>query len=117
MNSKAFDLVVNQPPAGFFTAQDQEALEEDVLLGPGRLVGRGPGGTMSIPRAVWEGDFNLFGVTLRCYVLDDEAKTRIINADDVARLFEVMGQEGNVMPSDEEAMRDFMRWQRGVDHG
>jgi hypothetical protein len=74
---------------------------------------------MGIPRAIWEGTFKLFGVTLRCYVLDDEAKTRIINADDVARLFEVMGQEYNVMqmPSDDEAMRDFMRWQRGIDHG
>jgi hypothetical protein len=70
---------------------------------------------MGIPRAIWEGTFTMFGVTLRCYVLDDGA--RIIHADDVARLFEVMGQEGNVMPSDEEAIREFAMWQKGVDHG
>jgi len=68
-----------------------------------------------IPKAVWEGEFVIFGVRLRCYVLDD--KNRLINADDVARLFEVMGQEGNVMPADEEAIRDFSMWQKGVDHG
>ena len=68
---------------------------------------------MSIP--TWEGTFKLFGVTLRCYVLDDEARTRIINAEDVARLFDQMERGGDTMPMDEEELRNFARWQRGTE--
>lgn len=62
------------------------------------------------PKAIWEGTFELFGVRLRCYVLDDQAQTRIIHADDLVKLFGVMGQEGNC---DEEELREFILWQRG----
>lgn len=73
----------------------------------------------SIPRAIWEGTFKLFGVELRCYVLDDGA--RIINAEDVAKLFEQMEsatyagdmREGETIPLDSEELQRFARWQRG----
>jgi hypothetical protein len=68
---------------------------------------------VSIPRAIWEGTFKLFGVTLRCYVLDDENNTRIINAEDVARLFEKMERGGDTIPLDDYELRRFAMWQRG----
>ena len=47
--------------------------------------------TEEIPMVVWEGAFVLFGVKVRCYVLDDGQ--RIMNADDTSRLFERMGDK------------------------
>jgi len=66
-----------------------------------------------IPRAIWEGTFKLFGVELRCSVLDDEARTRIVNAEDVARLFAKMEQGGDTMPMDDAELQRFASWQRG----
>lgn len=67
-----------------------------------------------IPRATWEGTFTIYGVPLRCAVLDDEAHTRVINGEDVARLFGEMesgSDDALFEPTDLEA---FSRWQKGL---
>jgi len=63
-----------------------------------------------LPKAIAEASFKVFGVTLRCYVLDDGH--RIINADDVDALLEAMSQEG---PKEEGEIMEFAIWQRGVE--
>ena len=65
-----------------------------------------------VPVAVWEGSFRLFGVDVRCYVLDDGQ--RIIHADDVVALFEAMGSGGAQVVDDADLMA-FARWGKGVD--
>lgn len=61
-----------------------------------------------IPKAVSEAEFTLFGVRLRCYVLDDGS--RIINAEDMIELFRAM-ESGNSDPGD---MAAFASWQAGM---
>lgn len=39
----------------------------------------------AIPEATWEGEINIAGVTIRCYVLDNGM--RIFNADDIEKFF------------------------------
>jgi len=66
-----------------------------------------------IPKAIWEGVFPVFGVPLRCYVLDNGQ--RIINADDMDRLFEFMGTEecgaGRTQKDIEMELIAFRNWQ------
>lgn len=63
-----------------------------------------------LPKAVWEGEFKIFGVTLRCYVLDNGK--RIINAEDVATLFDTMGS-GTPL-TDVNVLDDFAKWIKGA---
>lgn len=70
-----------------------------------------------MPQAVWEGAFTIFGVKLKCYVLDDGR--RILDADDVAALFDAMGD-----PKTEEECVAFAgeidrlaMWIKGVERG
>ena len=65
-----------------------------------------------IPVAVWSGTFHLFGVDIRCCVLDDGR--RLIVGDDIAKLFDAMGSYAAANTKAEaEAMAKFFRWQRG----
>jgi len=66
----------------------------------------------AIPKTIWEGAFTIFGVTLRCCVLDDENHTRVINADDLTRLFEVMEAGVDVIPVADHELEKFVRWQK-----
>ena len=61
------------------------------------------------PTAVWSGVLILSGVRMRCYVLDDGM--RIIDADDLARLFEAWD---NDVPLDLAEVEAFAKWQRGI---
>jgi len=61
--------------------------------------------------AIWEGTFKLFGIELRCCVLNDG--TRVVNAEDMARLFGQMERGGDTIPMDEEELNNFARWQKG----
>jgi hypothetical protein len=60
----------------------------------------------TIPQPVWSGEFTLFGVTLHCHVLSDGQ--RIIEADDVADLFEAMG--GALDEIDQAGIEELARW-------
>jgi hypothetical protein len=42
-----------------------------------------------LPLAIWEGEFQILGVTLKCVVLDDGR--RVIDGDSLELLFEAMG--------------------------
>ena len=66
------------------------------------------------PRAVWEGTFTLMGVPLRCYTLADGR--RIINADDVAALFEHMGGGDDIDPQAlQMELDEFSKWRMAHD--
>ena len=65
---------------------------------------------MKLPKAVWEGTFNFGGIELRCYVLDDGK--RIINSDDMAKLFKAM-EEKDLEFTPEEVDK-FSRWNMGI---
>ncbi len=65
----------------------------------------------TLPRAVWEGTFTLYGVPVRCAVLDNGQ--RVLHAEDVAALFAAMGQEDREYPIGDVAA--FSRWQKGLD--
>jgi hypothetical protein len=62
-----------------------------------------------VPTAVWEGTFKVFRVDVRCYVLDDGR--RIMNAEDVERVFAAKGKPVAPDPGELEAMA---MWSRGV---
>lgn len=63
----------------------------------------------AIPTAVWTGTFTLFGVDVRCSVLDNGQ--RVVHSEDVHRMFIAMADESrDYGPGDIEA---FSRWQRG----
>lgn len=65
--------------------------------------------TLDEKRAIWEGQFSLFGVMVRCYVLADGQ--RILDAESVHALFEAMSDpDVKATPSDIEA---FARWVQG----
>jgi len=67
--------------------------------------------TDEIPNAVWEGTFSVFGLTLRCYTLDNGQ--RIINADDFHDLMERLqaGSDEDLMSPE---MEVFAKWQAGA---
>ncbi len=67
---------------------------------------------MTIPAAVWEGEFTVFGVTVRCAVLDDGE--RVINAEDTHRLMKAMARpESRSTPKAD--FEQFARWISGAD--
>lgn len=57
------------------------------------------------PQAVWRGEFRLFGIMVRCYVLDDGRQ--IIESASMVELLRAM-EDGTLDPGDLEA---FARWQ------
>jgi len=61
-----------------------------------------------VPHAVWSGSFRLFGVDVKCYVLDNGE--RIIEADSFHAVLEAMGSGAEIDTAQVEA---FTRWQRG----
>lgn len=60
----------------------------------------------SLTMAVWSGVFKIGSVDLKCHLLSDGR--RIVEADSIAKLFSVRGDEIVVDQVDA-----FMRWQRG----
>ncbi len=66
---------------------------------------------MDVPTATMAGTFEMCGVMLRCYVLEDG--TRIIDAEDVVALFAAMEStdEGGITP---EQAEEFARFCKGL---
>lgn len=68
-----------------------------------------------IPTAIGSSAFTIFGVTVKCHVLDDGQ--RIVDADDVAAMFRAMeqpslsGDLSRVALDDE--LKGFARWMSG----
>lgn len=62
-----------------------------------------------IPVAVWSGTFRVIGVDLRCHVLADGR--RIVNADDVARMF--AAADGEATEAEVAQLEAFLRWRCG----
>jgi protein associated with RNAse G/E len=66
-----------------------------------------------LPKAIAESQFTLFGINLKCYVLDNGA--RIIDAKDMESLFEAM-QYANALDdvvTTNEELEKFAKWQLG----
>jgi hypothetical protein len=63
--------------------------------------------------AIWSSEFTVMGVKLRCYVLDNGV--RVINCDDLEKLLDHMGTLLEPTAEDEEEVKRFSRWQRGLD--
>lgn len=66
--------------------------------------------TDDLPIRVWSGTFDIWGVTLHCHVLSNGV--RIIEADDIARLFDRMGDANCI--EGEGDLSGFAKWQSGV---
>lgn len=66
---------------------------------------------MTVPVPILSCEFKLFGVILHCHVLDNGQ--RIIEADDVADLFEVMGGDLDETDSTDDVER-FAKWMKGI---
>lgn len=64
----------------------------------------------AMPKAVWEGTFTLFGVTLRCATLDNGE--RVIRAEDMARFFKALQEPGGP-DLDMDEVRRFNSWKAG----
>lgn len=64
----------------------------------------------NIPKAVWSGEFVVFGVQLKCHTLDNGQ--RIIESDSLARLFDEM--ENPNCTGDASDFTALSRWQRGL---
>ena len=62
---------------------------------------------VALPVATWEGSFTVYGVRMRCYVVNG---VRIINAEDVAAFCRVLEREHYAADGDLEA---FAAWQKG----
>lgn len=65
-----------------------------------------------LPTAVSSSEITLFGVTLHCHVLDDGQ--RIIEAEDVSRLFAAM-ENTEREQAQIEGLEEFARFCRGTD--
>lgn len=65
-----------------------------------------------LPAAIAEASFNLFGVPLRCYVLDNGQ--RIVDADDVAALFDAMANGDGSEPSND-GLDKLAKWLKGIE--
>jgi hypothetical protein len=61
--------------------------------------------TQDIPVAVWSGTFTVFGVEMKCHVLDNGQ--RIIEADSLQNFFEALEGSSNF---DEGDLMAFHRW-------
>lgn len=61
-----------------------------------------------IPKAVWEGDIDIMGIKLKCFVLDDGR--RIIDANSMAEFIAAMADPSQQMaPDDIIEMVKFLR--------
>jgi hypothetical protein len=66
------------------------------------------------PQAVWSGSFRIFGVEVKCHVLDDGR--RIIEADSMDQLLGAITAPGSdLTDEDREALAGFLDWQHGRD--
>lgn len=63
-----------------------------------------------VPQAVSEATFTLFGVTLRCYVLDNGQ--RVIHSDDVYAFIDALAYGDGSNPND--SMESLARWLKGI---
>ena len=63
-----------------------------------------------LPQAIWSGTFTVFGVEMKCHVLNDGR--RVIEAESLEKLFEVWAA-GEAVPLGD--INDFARWQQGVE--
>lgn len=61
-----------------------------------------------LPVAIWSGTVRLFGIDLRCSVLDDGR--RVILAEDAERLFAALESGKPPTRANNEALAAFMRW-------
>jgi len=89
------------------------AVEEECRLARRKILAHlteESGVEASISKSIWAGTFTVFGVTLRCHVLDNGQ--RIIEAEDVHRLLAVI-QNGDGPAADPGDMDAFARWQKG----
>lgn len=62
-----------------------------------------------IPKIIWSGSFSIFGVEVKCHVLDDGQ--RIIEEDSMVALFD---GTADVSSCDEKELEKFSCWQKGV---
>lgn len=65
-----------------------------------------------LPVSIWRGELKLFGITLHCHVLSDGR--RIVDAADVAAMFEVMagGPDDETDPAEIYRFRDCLKGDR-----
>jgi hypothetical protein len=61
-----------------------------------------------LPAAVWSGTFNVWGIEMRCHVLNDG--TRIIEKESFDKFMDAMA-DGMPAADDDELMA-FLRWQK-----
>ncbi len=61
-----------------------------------------------IPKSVWSGSFNVFGVELKCHVLDNGQ--RVIEADSMADFLN--GVADADVPAEDPNLDEFVRWFR-----
>jgi hypothetical protein len=64
-----------------------------------------------IPNAIGGAVFTLFGVPLRCFILDNGQ--RVIHEDDVTALLAVMNSDGPVPTVDAREVEAFALWRAG----
>ncbi len=105
-NRKAPTLIGGYECADFTGRDVHGAIDRAVALERARCAAEKT--TNSLP--IWSGEFILLGVTLHCHVLSDGR--RIIEAHDVANLFEAMG--GDIDESDDPGVAEFARWMKGT---
>jgi len=63
-----------------------------------------------LPQAKYEGSFTIFGVNLKCAVLDDGR--RVFEAESMEKLFEAMA-DPNTPEQNEEVLMEFAKWCKG----
>jgi hypothetical protein len=62
-----------------------------------------------IPKSVWSGSFNVFGVELKCRVLNNGQ--RIIEADSMADFFNSLADDADAVAEDPN-LEEFVKWFR-----
>ena len=63
----------------------------------------------TIPKAVWSGTFTIFGVELKCHVLDDGR--RVIDMESMEKLFAAMADGTTDTSNIDKECAAFFRWQ------
>lgn len=66
---------------------------------------------MTAPQSIWQGTFTMFGVEVRCHVLDDGR--RIIEAESMTELLNAMASCNRVV--DPKEIEGFAKWQKGIE--
>lgn len=61
-----------------------------------------------LPKSVWSGSFNVFGVELKCHMLDNGL--RIIDADSIDKFLN--GLANADVPAEDPNIEEFMKWFR-----